>query len=84
MDHENQSRLQRMLRLLESMLGAGMRKKLFLKMNPRLLALGLEALSDAFLLELLERPNKFSAEMIAAAAKKILFEPIRLNLKAHR
>jgi AcrR family transcriptional regulator len=74
-----QAAMERMLRLLASTLSTGMRKKLFLKMDPKLLALGLEGLSNAFLLELVERPDNFSAEMITEAVKKIFFEQIRLK-----
>jgi AcrR family transcriptional regulator len=78
-DRDIQVTTERMLLLLESTLKAGMRKKLFLRMDPKLLALGLAGLSNAFLHELIERPDDFSAEMMTEAVKKILFEQVRLE-----
>jgi TetR/AcrR family transcriptional regulator len=79
LDRDIQLFANRMLRRLEATLRAGMRKKFFIKMNPRLLALGLGGLSNAFLIELIERPDEFSADTMTQAAKKIFFEQVRLK-----
>ncbi len=68
-----------MLGLLESIFRSGIRKKLFLNIDPRMLALGLEGLTNAFLIELLERPHDFSAETMADSCKTIFFERIHLK-----
>ncbi|HVP13087.1 MAG TPA: TetR/AcrR family transcriptional regulator [Phycisphaerae bacterium] len=81
-DREIQVAMGRMLHLLESALSAGMRKRLLLKMDPKLLALGLEGLSNAFMLELMGRTDGYSADDCAEAVKKIFFEQIRLKAAA--
>ena len=65
---------------LEAVFRAGMRKGLFLKGDARMLVLGLEGVSNAFLDELIERPDDFSAETLANLTKTIFFE--RICLKA--
>ena len=66
---------------LEALFRAGMRKGLFLKADPRMLVLGLEGISNAFLDELIERPDDFTAEVLADMTKTIFFERIRLKAK---
>ena len=66
---------------LEAMFRAGMRKGLFLKADPRMLVLGLEGVSNAFLDELIERPDDFSAETTADLTKTLFFERIRLKAR---
>jgi len=64
---------------LKSVLSTGMRKGLFIKMDPELLALGLEGLSNAYLLESTNRPDELTADVVAGAVKRIFFEQVRLD-----
>lgn len=64
---------------LESVVRSAVRKKLLADVEPRMLVLGLEGVSNAFLPALLDRPDDFSAEEMAAATKHIFFEPMRLK-----
>lgn len=66
---------------LEAVFRAGIRKGLFLKTDPRMLVLGLEGVGNAFLDELIERPDDFSAETMAGMTKTIFFERIRLKAR---
>ncbi|MBN2560939.1 MAG: TetR/AcrR family transcriptional regulator [Phycisphaerae bacterium] len=79
LDREAQVIHKRVVGMLESVLARGMRKKLFVKMDPKMLALGLEGLSNAFLLELIDRPDDFTAEEMAGLVKRMFFERIRLD-----
>lgn len=82
LDRETRAIRERFLALLESVFRAGMRNRLFLKMDPRLLALGLEGLSNAFLLESINNPDGLSADAMAQVVKKILFDQVRLDASA--
>ncbi len=64
---------------LESVIRSGIRKKLLADIEPRTLLLGLEGVSNAFLPALLDRPDDFSAEAMATAAKRIFFEAMGLK-----
>ena len=46
-----------------------------------MLVLGLEGLTNAFLADLVERPDDFSAETMAGLTKTLFFERIRLKAK---
>jgi len=80
LDREARAIYGKILSSLESVFRSGIRKKLFVRENPKMLALGLEGLSNGFLAELIERPDDFSAETMAGLAKKIFFK--RIYLKA--
>ena len=64
---------------LESIIRNAVRKKLLVDVEPRLLLLGLEGVSNAFLPALIDRPDDFSAEEMATATKRIFFERVRLK-----
>jgi len=63
-------------RRLETIFRNGIRKKLILDVEPRMLVLGLEGLSNALLLALIERPDAVSGEQVAAVTKRIFFERV--------
>jgi TetR/AcrR family transcriptional regulator len=81
LDQEARTIYERVLSSLESIIRSAIRRKLILNVDPRMLVLGLEGLSNAFLVELVERPDDFSAEMMAGMTKTIFFERIRLKAK---
>jgi TetR/AcrR family transcriptional regulator len=64
---------------LESIIRNAVRKKLLVDVEPRMLLLGLEGVSNAFLPALMDRPDDFSAEEMATATKRIFFERVRLK-----
>lgn len=81
LDQEARAAYEKVLSLLESVFRSGIRKKSILTTDPRMLALGLEGLTNAFLVELVERPDDFSADMMAGMTKTIFFEGIRLKAR---
>jgi AcrR family transcriptional regulator len=64
---------------LEAIFAAGVEKGLLAPLDSRALTLGFEGLSNAFLPALLERPEEFSAEAMAAALKRMFFEAMRVR-----
>lgn len=79
LDREIRAVYDGVLARLESIVRSAIRRQLLPDMDPRTLVLGLEGVSNAFLPALLERPDDFSAEALATAAKRIFFEPMRLS-----
>ena len=79
-DRELRALYAKLLERLESVVRDGIRKKLLANVEPRALALGLEGISNAFLTALIERPDDYSAEKMAALTKRIFFG--RLDLTA--
>ena len=65
---------------LESIIRNAVRKKLLVDVEPQMLLLGLEGVSNAFLPALMDRPDDFSAEEMATATTRIFF--VRVRLKA--
>jgi len=82
LDLESRALYQRLREALEKVFRGGIRKGLFLKIEPRLLVFGLEGISNAFLDLLTERPDDFSAESLADITKTIFFERILLKAKS--
>jgi TetR/AcrR family transcriptional regulator len=68
----------RVIRLLEAVLRSGIRRKRLADIDPKMLALGLEGVSNVFLGEMVERPEGFTAEEVAAAVKTMFFDRVRL------
>lgn len=64
---------------LEAIIRGAVRKKLLVDIEPRLLLLGLEGVSNAFLPALVEHPEDFTAEDMAQATRQIFFERVRLR-----
>ncbi len=78
LDEEARAVYEKVLGLLESVVRSGIRKKLILDLDPRMIVIGLEGLSNAFLLELTERPADFTVEKTATLMKRLLFEQVGL------
>jgi len=81
LDRDARAVYQGVLDALEAVFRTGMRKGLFLKADPRMLVLGLEGVSNAFLDELIERPDDFTAEVLADLTKTIFFGRIRVKAR---
>jgi TetR/AcrR family transcriptional regulator len=79
LDQEARAIYAKVLSLLESVVRSGIHQKLIVDIAPRMLVLGLEGLSHAFLIELIERPDDISAEEMATVTKGIFFERVRLR-----
>ncbi|MBN2446951.1 MAG: helix-turn-helix transcriptional regulator [Phycisphaerae bacterium] len=79
MDQEIRTVYQRVLDILESVVGDGMSKGLILKMNPRMLVLGLEGLSNAYVEVLIERRDDMEAGVLADTVKAIFFRPVAVE-----
>jgi len=79
LDQEARAIYERLLSALESVFRSGMRKKLFVQADPKMLAVGLEGLSNAFLAKLVERPDSSVAKEIAQQAKQLFFGRICLE-----
>ena len=77
-DRELRAMYTRLFTRLESIIRDGIRKKLLANLPPRSLALGLEGVSNSFLTALIERPDEFSAEEMAALTKRIFFDRVAL------
>jgi TetR/AcrR family transcriptional regulator len=78
-DRELRALYAKLLDRLESVIRDGIRKKLLANVRPRALTLGLEGISNAFLTASIERPEEYSAEEMAALAKRIFFERVGLT-----
>jgi len=81
LDQDARAIYKKVLSMLEAVFRSGIRKKLILNIDPKMLVLGLEGLSNAFVVELIERPEDLSAEEMATVTKRIFFE--RIALKAN-
>jgi TetR/AcrR family transcriptional regulator len=79
LDCEVQAIYERVLSTLESVFRSGVRKKLFVQADPKMLAVGLEGWSNAFLARLVERPDSSVAREIAEHAKQLFFGRICLE-----
>ncbi len=79
LDREARAVYETVLSSLEAVVRSGIRKKLILAVEPRLLVLGLEGLSNAFVFELTERPDDLSVEELTTATKRIFFEQVGLR-----
>ena len=79
LDGEARAMYQRVLKALESVLRSGIRKRLFVKADPKMLALSLEGLSNALLSKLVERPGSTTPEEIAEHAKRLFFRSVCLE-----
>ena len=73
LDGEARAMYQRALRALEAVLRSGIRNGLFVKADPKMLALGLEGLSNTFLVKLVEQPGSCTPEEMAEQAKRLFF-----------
>ena len=71
-----------LLARLESVIRSGIRKKVLMDIDPRALALGLEAISNSFIPDVLERPDVCSDVEIAAMIKRVFFDRVSLLPKA--
>ena len=69
---------QRLIKRVEAVLRSGIRKKRFTNIDPKMLTLGLEGVSNVFLGELIERPDDFTADEMAALIKRMFFDRVRL------
>ncbi len=76
LDREARAMYEQVLKALESVFRSGIRKKLFVKADPKMLALGLEGLSNAFLARLVEQPEDSTPEEVAEQAKRLFFGQI--------
>ena len=70
---------QRLMKRVEAVLRGGIRKKRLADIDPKMLTLGLEGVSNVFLGELIERPEDFTADEIAALTKRMFFDRVRLD-----
>jgi len=70
---------QRLMKRVEAVLRSGIRKKRLADVDPKMLTLGLEGVSNVFLGELIERPDDFTADEIAALTKRMFFGRVRLG-----
>lgn len=70
---------QRLMKRVEAVLRSGIRKKRLADIDPKMLTLGLEGASNVFLGELIERPQDFTADEIAALTKRMFFNRVRLD-----
>ena len=77
LDTEGRVMHQRLMKRVEAVLRSGIRQGLFVNMDPKMMVLGLEGISNAFLGELIERPDDFTAEEMAGLIKKMFFDPVR-------
>jgi len=68
----------KLLANLESVIHSGIRKGILLDIDPRALTLGLEAISNSFIPELLERPDAWSGVDLAALIKRVFFDRVSL------
>ena len=80
LDRDSRATYENVLTSLESVFRSGIQKKVFVKVDPRMLVLGLEGVSNAFLDALIERPDDFTAEVLADLTKTIFFG--RIYVKA--
>ena len=81
-DCELRAMYARLLDRLESVIREGIRKKILADLTPRALTLGLEGVSNSFLTALIEQPDEYAADDIAALSKRIFFERIALTATA--
>ena len=79
LDQEARAIYEKVLSMLEAVFRSGIRKKLIANIDPKMLVLGLEGLSNAFVFELIERPDDLPAETMADLSKTIFFERIHLK-----
>lgn len=70
---------QRLMKRVEAVLRGGIRKKRLADIDPKMLTLGLEGVSNVFLGELIERPEDFTADEITALTKRMFFDRVRLD-----
>ena len=70
---------ERLMKQVEAVLRSGIRRRLLADIDPKMLTLGLEGVSNVFLGELIERPEDFTADEIAALTKKMFFDRVRLD-----
>lgn len=78
-DEECRTRYQRVLDRVERLFRSGIEKGLFLNIDPALLTLAVEGVCNGFLNVLIEHPEQFTPESLAALCKTIFFERIRLD-----
>ncbi len=83
-DREVRAIYESVLTAMEAIFRSGIRKGVFLKADPRMLVLGLEGVSNAFLDELIEHPDDFSPEILADLTRTIFFERLRLKARTVR
>ena len=79
LDQEARAIYEKVLSMLEAVFRSGIRKKLIANIDPKMLVLGLEGLRNAFVFELIERPDALPAETMADLSKTIFFERIHLK-----
>lgn len=79
LDQAARQRYEDVLVALEAVCAAAIRTHTMLDLPPRMLALGLEGVSNAFLAELIARPDDISAEVLATTTKRIFFERVGLG-----
>ncbi|MCG0277933.1 MAG: TetR/AcrR family transcriptional regulator [Thermanaeromonas sp.] len=78
LDTELRSFYDQMIRKLATVFDKGIQKKIFQAFDPYYLALALESISNAFLFEWMENPDKFPISTIADLTEKIFLERISL------
>lgn len=64
---------------LEKVFRSAIRKKLIVKMEPEMLAVGLASLSNVFMYELVSRQEEHTADEMATHVKRLFFEKVRLD-----
>ncbi len=79
LDTEGRAMHQRLMKQVEAVLRRGIRKKVFVNIDPAMLVLGLEGVGNAFLVELIDRPDDFTAEEMASLIKRIFFDSVRTS-----
>lgn len=78
LDAELRSFYDRTIRKLATVFDKGIQKKIFHAFDPYYLALALDSISDAFLFDWMENPDRFPISTIAELIEKIFLERISL------
>ncbi len=84
LDREMRKIYDGLVELLESVVRSAVRKKLLVAIEPRLLVVGLEGITNTLLPMLIERPEDFSVEEMVAASKRIFFDQVRLRVAGEK
>jgi AcrR family transcriptional regulator len=78
LEEDIQATYRQLRKVLDGLFRSGIRKKNFANRDPRALTFLLEGLTHAFLPALVDDPDSFTAEEMAAAIKSTFFDGIRL------
>jgi TetR/AcrR family transcriptional regulator len=76
LDATSRNRFESLRGALEDLFRRGMRKRIFRKSDPALLCVGFEGLCNGFLHAVIEDPDAFPAERIAAGIKICFLHPV--------